>query len=348
LDVTAPDVICLPQCEPHKLLGLQLHLLGRFEYQDAEPVLLLWRFPGEVVLLGRYHLYRGPAERRGITAYRRLTGGRIVNAGDGWLGCSLILPSRAALMGGRDARLRPDQVMNRCVRGAMAALRAMGADCFYPGRDTLTCKGRELAMCSFEQTSSGALLFELFIAVGRGLETLPLAMERFDPDGALTCRFDSPQSCTYLAREIGRAPLFDELADRLETSYAQQFGAAHRRDLNQSETATAEMKASQLTAWLAGRSPDPSLGLIGRQSIQLGWMEARLAAAQERIERVEFYGDFIADSPGLAQFEQNLAGQRLDLMTLTSAALQTYADGTNFILGCGDLTNIARLVLSAQ
>ena len=77
-------------------------------------------------------------------------------------------------------------------------------------------------------------------------------------------------------------------------------------------------------------------------------MEARLAVAGDRIERIEFYGDFIANSAGLIQFEQNLAAKRLDLMTLTGAALQVYGDGSNFILGCGDLSNLARLILKAS
>jgi len=345
------SVIRLPELEPAKLPGLQLYLLDRLRSDGgAEPLLLLFQLPGEVISIGRYHLYRGPETRGGITAYRRLTGGRIVNPGDGWICCSLLLPGRDAFPGdrGKQPALRPDQVMNRCARGALAALRAMGTDCFYPGRDAITCGGRELAMCTFEESSGGALLFELFIAIGTGLESLAFAMERFDPDGALTCRFDTPATCTNLAREIGRTPEFSEMAGRLAAGYGQQFGEVRNRELTASESAASEIKAAELTQWFARRQPDSSMALIGRHSIQLGSIEVRLAATNGRIDRARFYGDFIANSSGLARFEQSLEGQRLDLMTLTSVALKTYGDGSNFILGCGDLTNLARLLLSAQ
>lgn len=344
-----PDVICLPSVQPAELLGLQLHLLDTVKSIGAAPVLLLFQFPGEIVSLGRYHLYDGPATRGAITAYRRLTGGRLINPGAGWIGCSLVLPTRTAALDEHDAKLRPEQVMNRYVRGAMAALRAIGADCFYPGRDAITCGGRELAICTFEEDAGSALIFELFIAVARTLDSLPFDMERFDPAGLLACRFYDAQSCTCLARELGRPPGFEELAAHLEAGYRLMFGGARRRDLTAVERAAAAREASKLgPQWLCGRKPDPSLKLAGRLGIQLGSMEVHMAAAEDRIERIELNGDFIANSAGLAQFEQNLAGQRLDLTTLTSVALDNYGDGANFILGCGELGSLARLIMKAS
>ncbi len=348
LIVTYPDVICLPAVDPLDLLGLQLHLLHTVKSGDTAPVLLIFQLPGEIISLGRYHLYDGPASRGAISAYRRLTGGRIINQGAGWIGCSLILPSRTAALSERDAKLRPDQVMNRYARGAIAGLRALGIDCFYPGRDAITCAGRELAMCTFEESAGGALLFELFIAAGRSLDSLPLDLERFDPDGSLSCQLYQAQTCTCLTRELGRTFSFEELAAHLETGYRSAFGGARRRDLTAAEMAAAGRQVSGLAQWLRGRRPDPSLILVGRLSIQLGAMEARVAAAGDRIERIELYGDFIANSAGLTQFEQNLAAKRRDLMTLTAAAIQVYGDGSNFILGCGDLNNLVRLILKAS
>jgi hypothetical protein len=345
--VTAIDIIYLPAVEPLALLGLQLHLLDTVKNGDTAPALLIFQLPGEFISLGRYHLYHGPASRGGIGAYRRLTGGRIINQGTGWIGCSLILPSRTAALSDRDAGLRPEQVMNRYVRGATAGLRALGIDGFYPGRDAITCAGRELAMCTFEENVDGGLLLELFIADGRGLESLPMDLERFDPDGALSCQFYNAATSTCLTRELKRMPSFEELAARLETGYHFAFGAGRRRDLTVAEIAAAGSQASGLAQWLGGRRPDPSLHMAGRLSIQLGSMELRMAVNGDRIERIEFYGDFIANSTGLTRFEQNLRGKRLDLMTLTAAASQVYSAGSNFILGCGDLTNLARLILKA-
>jgi hypothetical protein len=347
--VNAPEVIHLPAVKPLDLLGLQLHLMETVRSGEAAPTLLLFQFPGQVISLGRYHLYGGPTSRAGIDAYRRLTGGRIINPGSGWAGCALILPSRTAALGDRDANLRPEQVMNRCGRGALAAMRGLGLDCFYPGRDAVTCAGREIAMCTFEENAEGATLFEFFIALNRGLDSLPSDVDRFDPEGSLSCRFYGPETCTHLARELGRAIGFEEFASRLEAGYRSVFGTVLRRALTAAEKAAAAGQTSKLDdRWLHGRPPNPSLRLIGRQSIQLGSMEAHLAAAGDHIEGIELYGDFIANCEGLCKFEHTLAGKRLDLMTLTAAALQTYGDGANFILGCGDLSNLARLILKAS
>ncbi len=339
------DVIRLPQLEPERLLALQFHFLQQVKAEGGAPLLLVFELAGQTLALGRYHLYDGACERGAVRAYRRLTGGRIINPGAGWIGCSLILPGRASLSASQ--RLRPEQVMNRCTRGAMAALRAMGVDCFYPGRDAITCGGRELAMCTFEEDQDGALLFELFIAARSGLEALPSQMERFDPAGALSCGFYTAETSTCLARETRGGFGFEEIAEQLAAGYRNQFGSARDRALTSSETAAAQTRAPQLTDWFE-RRPDPALTHVARQGIQLGSMEARMAVSGETIERVELAGDFIANSPGLARFQRSLAGQRLDLMTLTAVAIQTYRDGSNFILGCGDLTNVARLILSAQ
>ena len=312
-------------------------------------MLLIFQFQGELVSLGRYHLYDGPEARGGISAYRRLTGGRIINQGAGWAGCSLILPSRTAASNQRGAKLRPDQVMNRCARGALAALRRLGIDAFYPGRDAITNGGRELAICTFEETSGGALLFELFLALEHGLDSLPREMERFDPEGNLSCQLYTADTCTTLAREMGRSPGFDELATCLEAGYGAGLGSLRRRELTPVEIEAARAHPPVMPA----RSPGghirgSSMPLVARQSIQLGSMEVRMAAAGDRIERIAFYGDFIANSPGLGQFEQNLVDQRLDLMSLTAAVMQVYGDGSNYILGCGELGNLTRLILKAS
>jgi hypothetical protein len=59
-------------------------------------------------------------------------------------------------------------------------------------------------------------------------------------------------------------------------------------------------------------------------------------------------GDLIANSPGLRQFENELVGRPLDLASVTRAVESTYADGTNFILGIGELDSLVKLVANAQ
>lgn len=348
--MTPIDAVRLPSlAHPELLPGLQSCLIQAIERRERGPTLLLYAPQEKVISLGRYHLYKGPPEHGGIGVYRRLTGGRIISLSPRWIGCSLIVPSRSGLLEPRDAQLKPEQVLNRYTRGVMAGLRSLGADCFYPGRDAITCNRREVAMCTFEETASGVLLVEIFIAIDDGLTSLPLDMERFDPDGALTCPMYTDATATTLSAVLGRQLGFEEAAQRIEAGHVSVFGATRPRDLTDAEVAAAADLAGTMGAsWLHHRWPEASLNLAARSSVQLGVMEARLAAAEGKIERVALYGDFIANTAGLAQFEENLRGQSLDLMTMTAVVLQTYGDGSNFLLGCGDLTNLARLILKAS
>ena len=208
------DVITVPALDPDDLLGLELHFLDAVARLETPPVLLIYASPGRSISIGRYHLYCGPRERDGISVTRRLTGGRVVGAGQGWLGLALILPTRTALLKEDTTRLKPEQIMNRYARGILTALRALGVDCFYPGRDAITFEQREIAMCTFETDAAGAMLFEAFVAHNRGMEELVHDLERIDPDGALSCRMYDAASATKVVRELARDISFDDLAER--------------------------------------------------------------------------------------------------------------------------------------
>src|SRR6266403_2747475 len=244
------DVIVAPALAPRALLGLELHLLEKVVTRETPPVALIYTSSGRYIAIGRYHLYPGAAERGGIGAYRRLTGGRVVGAGEGWLGLALILPSRTALLKEDAARLKPDQIMNRYARGLLAGLRALGLDCFYPGRDAITFERRELAMCSFETDRSGALLFESMLAVNRGMEGLGRDLELIGPDGALPCRMCDSESATTVARELKREVAFDELADAIAAGYEGLLGETRRRELTAIEMADANKRVLVSSGWL--------------------------------------------------------------------------------------------------
>jgi len=132
------DVILAPAIATDDLLGLELHFLDAISARQTPPVLLIYGSMGRSISIGRYHLYDGPSEREGINVMRRLTGGRVVGAGQGWLGLALILPTRTALLKEDVTRIKPDQIMNRYARGLLSAMRAIGIECFYPGRDAIT------------------------------------------------------------------------------------------------------------------------------------------------------------------------------------------------------------------
>jgi len=285
------DVIVAPALTPDLLIGLESHLLDAVVTRQTPPVALIYSSPRCCVSIGRYHLYAGTAEKRGICAYRRLTGGRVVGAGEGWVGLALILPSRTALLKEDASRLKPDQIMNRYARGLLAGLRALGLDCFYPGRDAITFERRELATCSFETDRSGALLFESMLAVNRGMENLVHDLELIDPDGALPCRMYDSESATTLARELKREIPFDELADAIAVGYEGLLGETRRRELTAIEMADASKRMLVSSEWLNDRI-----------AAQLGAIEAAVTLeADGTIAAVILSGDFIANSSAIAE-----------------------------------------------
>jgi lipoate-protein ligase A len=349
--VAALDAIVAPALAPAELLGLELDLLGAVAASEAPPTLVVHTLRGRLVSIGRYHLYDGPGERDGVQVWRRLTGGRVAGSGDGWLGLAMILPRPAALTRDEPQGLRPEQVMNRHVRPTLAALRAQGLECFYPGRDALTRERREIAMCTFERDAAGAVLFELFLAVSRGMEDAVRDLEVIDPDGQLNVSLYHAENSTTVERERGARAGPDAVQRAMIDAYGATAGGVAARALSNGELAAGRRRGAESAGagWL-GRSP-LAAGRIayGRLAGQLGTVEARIALdADETIAAVQLSGDVIANSPGISRLEEELRGQQLELGSIARAVTRTYESGDNFILGIGTLDNLVRLLASAQ
>jgi lipoate-protein ligase A len=349
--VPALDVILAPALALDELLGVELHFLDAVGMRETAPVLLIYASPGRSISIGRYHIYCGPSEREGISLMRRLTGGRVVGAGQGWLGMALILPTRTALLKEDATRLKPEQIMNRYARGILTAMRAIGVDCFYPGRDAITFEHREIAMCTFETDAADAMLFEASVAHNRGMEELVHDLERIDPDGALSCRMYDASSATKVVRELARDVSFDELAGAIASGYQSSLGETRRRELTAIETAQAEHRGRALMAskWLHGQSVGASMTLGNRIVSQLGAIEVAVGLNPDKtIEEVRLSGDFIANSPAIAELEGELRGRTLDLPSIGNAATKTFGHDGNFFLGAGELSNLVRLIAGAN
>ena len=346
--MAALDLVVASALAPDTLLGLEAHLLDRIVARETAPVALVYSLAGRCVSIGRYRLYAGAAERGGIGAMRRFTGGRVVGGGAGWIGLALMLPNRAALLKEDASRLKPDQIMNRYARGMLAGLRSIGLDCFYPGRDAITFEAREIAMCSYEIAASGAMLFESMLAVNRGMEDVVHDLETIDPDGAISCRMYTPETATTLARELKREIAFDELADAIAAGYEGLLGKTHTRELTEAEIAEAANRGRAMVAdgWINDRIERRSEAVKkNRIAAQLGAIEAAVALESDgTIAAVTLSGDFIANSGGVGELEYELRGKPLDLATVSNAVTKTFGHGGNFFLGAGELSNLVRLI----
>ncbi len=342
------DIVMIQGVEPWHLLGLQAHLLEAVATKETRPILLIHTMSGRLLALGRYHLYDGPVARAGLSASRRFTGGRVIGAGEGWLGLALILPSRDALLPDRDIKLKPDQVMNRYVRGLLAGMRELGLEGFYPGRDAITIERREIAMCTFETDASGAMLFEAVLGVNRVMEEVVHDLEHFDPAGQLSCAMYGPDAATKLVRELDRDVSFGEIAGAIARGYSNLLGGGDRRELTPLENAQAERRGASLEqrGWLQLLAEG---SLASRVATQLGSIEARVKTSTDgAVENLGLFGDFIANSPGISAFQSEMSGRRIDLASVSAAVMKVFGHGDNFILGIGELSNLVKLITRAQ
>lgn len=126
-------------------------------------VLAVWSDAQPGLILGRFHLDRPEM------SCRRLTGGRTVAGGPDHIRVALALPHRSALESADPGALRPEQTMNRCVRGLLDACRALGADVVYPGRDVVTVDRVPVGWLSLTEAAPVGCLFEAGLGVRRGI-----------------------------------------------------------------------------------------------------------------------------------------------------------------------------------
>jgi hypothetical protein len=293
---------------------------------------------GTVLSLGRYH--RLPP-LRDVVLQRRHSGGRVAPAGAGFVGVTVVLPHRAALVAADPAALAPEQVINRCVRGVLAGLELLGVRAFYPGRDAVTCDGRTIALAAFEVDAAGTLVFEAIVAVGRDFSVLPALLDAADPEGVVPARLVTANDATSVARETGRAPTIAEVAECVRRGYETRMGV---RVVDRSR---AIPEGALDAGWLAQRVPRPDLERRATTSGQLGVLEVHCARDGDRLREVALSGDFIANSPAVVRVERALAGCAADAAAIGAVVERELAPPENFLLGLGPLTVLTGTIARA-
>jgi hypothetical protein len=300
--------------------------------------------PGSVLLAGRYHVVPPDAPAEGaMSMQRRRTGGRAVAFGDGFLGLSLVLPHRAALVSEDWRALDPAQVMNRCVRGVLRGLAAVGVPAFYPGRDLITLDRRTLGLVSFETTTAGVLLFEAVIALTRDFSATVGLLDRLDPHGCITAPvLRAPEVTSVAAAARGSAATADLVA-AIARGYAEAFALdldAH----GDAHGVAAQLEGERVSAWLRSRVPRAELDHRGTVPIQLGVLEAHFAVQGGRLGPVMLAGDFLASSAAVETLERRLVGTPADFASISARTFEAFAQPESFILGLTNLSAVAEAV----
>jgi hypothetical protein len=333
------DLIVQPGLSPRESLAADRALLD--DARAGQGALRVYALTGEVLSLGRYHLAPEPPADCGVQLWRRHSGGRAMPWGDGFVGVSLVLPHRAALVADDPAALAPDQVMNRCVRGILEACEASGVPALYPGRDLVTVQRRMLALVSFEVEATGALVFEAVIADGRDFGVLPGLLDRADPGGVVRAGMLTAEDATCCARLLGHPLGVQELAARLRRGYERRFGVSFR------ERPAPAAPAFDAAAWLRQRAARAGLDRHASVATPLGVLEVRLGVAGGRIADLVLAGDFIANSPGIERLERELRGCPAEASAVERTVAAVFAAPENFILGVGPVRTVAEAIARA-
>ena len=323
-----------------------LATLGR--HRGRSGVLRVFAFPGDVLAAGRWHLAPPDVGDLGEAFVRRIVGGRALALGEGYLGISLLLPHRSALIADDPLALAPAQVPNRYVRGLLRALKQLGLPAFYPGRDLVTVNRRPIAALGFETDDEGRLVFEAIVAVDRPLSAVAQLLDRWDRAGVIKADLLALEAGTSLREEIGEPPSTAELGTLVRDAFAEQFGVA----VVDEPLSTLEMQAvtalaaRDAAAWNAARQPRSDLPLVGTSAIQTGLLEVHFALEQGRfLKDACVSGDFIADSPGIAELEYRLRLCPAERGAIARVVDGVFADPLHYLLGVGPLRTVADTIV---
>ena len=295
--------------------------------------------PGDVVSLGRFHL--APADARDDGGlWRRISGGRVVPGGDGFVALALTLPHRSALASSDPYALRAEQVMNRCVRGLLNGLAALGVPALYPGRDTVTAGGLPLALVSFDVDADGVLSFEAVVSVDRDWSALAAMLDQVDRGGVVRASLAPPGAATSIAGALGCAVAPDDVVTALQRAYAARLGC-------QAADRPAPAAAADAEAWLRARVPRPELDRHGWSPTMLGALDVHLSAEGGVLGEVVLSGDLIAPAPTIAALEAALRGCPAAREAVQAVVARVFAAPEAFVLGIGPVTTIVDTVMRA-
>lgn len=314
--------------------------------------LRIYSLPDDVLLLGRYHAVGELASSQDVTLARRLSGGRVVPAGQGFAQFALSLPHRSALFSDDPYHLAPFQVLNRYVRPVLQGLKAGGVEVFYPGRDLLTVRQQPLGWVSFTTADDGALLCEGGLAVNRDFSVLPYFLDRADPQGTIVSQFFAPQQVTSMERCLSAPLSFSQVAQLLRRGFAQQPGVEIiEQEISAAEQTAITLLAERQTAlpWLQERRVRRDLPLQATTTTQLGVLHVRLSLTPEKtVAEIQFSGDLIANPAAIDALEQGLRGCPFQQETLWRVVDQLFLQPQHYLLGIGRLETIVETILKAR
>lgn len=313
----------------------------------VRPLLRLYELTGDILSLGRFHPVsdRSPLSDK---LHRRHSGGRCVPFGDGFLGVSIVLPHRSALVADDPFALTPPQVLNRCVRGILTGLKSCGIPAFYPGLDWVTVDRRIIGMISFDVSADGSLLFEALLCRTRDFSHSPRLPSAGPKPAALEAH-----EVTSLAREMGVEPTHLEVASLLARGYAAELGLSfdERNAPPASLKEEIEHRIDDLYGtdlWLTSRCVRSSMDRHGRSGSKMGSFEAHCSVSPGGVlQEVLLGGDIIANPIGIEDLERRLRGCPAERSAIDAIVSDVFLQPQNFLLGPPSTSSVAATICAA-
>ncbi len=293
----------------------------RLDVSSLEPV--------DVLALGAFHR-RPPTPARAALWFRH-TGGRALAAGRDFMIVTLALPHRAALVADDPDALAPAQVLNRCVRGVLQALRNLGLDVVYPGLDLVTHQRRAVAAISFVEIGFPTL-FQAIVAVRSSFAAIPLLLDRADPGGVVPAHFFGPEDASHLSAVLGTRGAShlepENFAEHAARGYAQSF------DLEPRDRALGDPAPTPRPHGVSGPpSAEVFSNPVARVHGRLGPVEACSRIVDGCVDGFTITGDFIAPHDTPARLASRLRGRPARPADVEEAVQAFFDEDRGYLLG---------------
>jgi hypothetical protein len=258
----------------------------------ARAALVVQAVEGDLELLGRWSPAPGP---------RRATGGPSGRAGEGVLVVALALEEAGVFM-----ETPRDRVLNRTVRGLLAALRHLGFAAHYFGREWVSVDRRPAGLLGWTRASDGRVLFEAWLGASG-----PFVHDSQD-------RFLDKTPVTLA--EAGTAPTASALAEACERGWPAEW------------TDGALDAPEPLPAY-----PPEGLRWSTPRAAPIGLVQAGLAIEAGIVRDAALAGDFFQDLDAPERLRTALVGGAPTPERLRDALNVTYGAGGAVIEGLRSL-----------
>ena len=279
-------------------MALDAVLLDAVAEDRSPPTLRFLRFSPPAALVGAFQHVEDEVRvdfcrEHGIDINRRMTGGGAVFFDESQLGWEIIgrrqdlgLPSPSAAL------------FERLCDPVLAALKGLGIEARYRPRNDIEVRGRKISGTGGTEKGD-AILFQGTLLVDFDADTMVRAL-RVPVEKLKRKEIESLKDrVTWIRREIGCTPPFEDLRRRLARAFEERLGMTLRSSglLPEEETALRERQVQFASpAWIHGERPRRSHVYRSILPTEHGTLKVSLKASEpgDRIDSLFIEGDFFA------------------------------------------------------